>query len=245
MTKPYYKKQNITLYKGNSLKIIKELEKENFNMIFVDPPYFLSGKGITKGKGDWDNLETLEQKTKFHKSWITHCKKLLKPAGTMWITGTFHSIHTIGHLLTKEGFEIINEIAWHKNKNIPSLTKRQFAHSHETILWVKKKSTKHYFNHNLAKTKKWLDSIWYISPPKKEETKFTRHPTQKPTKLLQRIILTSTKKEDNILDPFLGSGTTAVVANYYNRKLTGIEKEEKYLKTAINRLENLHFKTNL
>ncbi len=237
--KSYWEAPNFTLYKGDSLAILKNFPRQSFDMIFADPPYFLSGKGITKPKGDWDIPKNRKSELKFHTTWIKLCKNLLKPTGTIWITGTHHSIHTIGYILQTENFKIINEIAWHKAKNIPTLTGRQFPHSHETIIWAKPDTNKHFFNYNQAKKSGWLSSVWSVAPPQKSETKFGRHPTQKPTELLKRIILSSTKEGESILDPFCGSGTTGIVANFYNRKFTGVDQEESYLKIAERRYKNL------
>jgi site-specific DNA-methyltransferase (adenine-specific) len=238
MNTPFFQYKNTILLKGDTFKLLPLLKPNSFHMILADPPYFLSNKGVTKPKGNWDTPISLKDQYTFHKNWIKAAAKLLAPKGTIWITGTHHSIHTQAYILQKEGFQIINEIAWYKKK-IPSITKRQLGQSHETILWVKKKGETHYYNHTLAKKRGWDDSLWKISPPKAKETIFGRHSTQKPTELIKRIILLSTKQGQSILDPFAGSATTAVVATHIKRKSTSIEKEEKYLQISKKRIIRL------
>ncbi|MDD4547889.1 MAG: site-specific DNA-methyltransferase [Bacilli bacterium] len=246
----YYEEEDFKLYNGDSLKLLKKVESESVNMIFADPPYFLSGDGITCNSGkmtsvkkaDWDEKTSLEEKHKFNRKWIRLCYNILKPDGTIWISGTMHNIYSIGMALEQEGFKIINNITWRKLNPPPNISCRAFTHSTETILWAKKnlKSSKHIFNYKIMKelnNGKQMKDVWETSLTKPSEKKEGKHPTQKPMTLLKNIILASTNKGDLILDPFNGSGTTGIVANMLKRKYVGIDIEKEYLNLTIKRKE--------
>ncbi|MCX6159118.1 MAG: site-specific DNA-methyltransferase [Ignavibacteriae bacterium] len=236
------------------------LPENSVDMIFADPPYFLSNNGITcksgkmvsVNKGDWDSSRGFSENEKFHSKWIQSAGRILKPEGTIWISGTYHSIYQCGYLLQKQNFEIINDIAWFKPNASPNISCRYFTASHETIIWAKKgKATKHYFDYDLMKNGdytndklknpgKQMRSVWSIPPPRKSEKLFGKHPTQKPIDLLNRIVAASTKAGDVILDPFCGSGTTGVaVARTGNRRFIGIDTEAEYLQIALKRYKQL------
>lgn len=249
--KPYYNNADTILINNDSLKVIKKLKEKSIDMIFADPPYFLSGNGITcqsgkmtsVKKGNWDEKISVLEKHKFNKKWLKECKKVLKDEGTIWISGTMHNIYSIGLALEEEGFKIINNITWKKLNPPPNISCRAFTHSTETILWAKKdlKKAKHKFNYNLMKEMnkgKQMKDVWETSLVKPSEKKHGKHPTQKPIALLEKIILASTNENDVILDPFSGSGTTGVVAKILNRKYIGIEKEKEYLDLSVRRFEN-------
>lgn len=263
MLKPYYEKPFFTLYLGDSLKLLQEFKKESFDMIFADPPYNLSNGGFTVhagrmvsvNKGDWDKSSGFEADYEFHKRWLTECKRLLKPNGTLWVSGTYHSIYQCGHALQSLGYHILNDISWFKPNASPNLSGRYFTASHETLIWARKsKEAKHYFNYKLMKEGNWpgdflknsgkqMRSVWAIRTPKVIEKIFGKHPTQKPEDLLKRIVLASTKKGDKILDPFTGSSTTGMAAFLYGREFVGIDNEERYLDLSIKRFEE--FERNL
>ena len=259
----YYIDDSFVLLNGDSFELLKKIDCKSIDMIFADPPYFLSSGGITckngkqtiVNKGEWDITRTIEDKIKYHKTWIRLCRNVLKDDGTIWISATFHSIYAIGVALEMEGFSIINNIIWQKPNPAPNLSCRSFTHSTETILWARKQLTakrkgKHYFNYlamkkeNNGKQMKdvWLfendSEIWNISTTPKKEKQEGYHPTQKPIKLLERIILASTRENDLVLDPFNGSGTTGIACKGLNRKYIGIEKEIEYLKITKKRYEN-------
>ena len=245
----YYDKDNFKLLYGDSLKLLKKIEPKSVDMIFADPPYFLSGDGITCSAGKmvsvkkdtWDEKITIAEKHKFNRKWIKLCKEVLKDNGTIWISGTMHNIYSIGMALEEEGFKIINNVTWRKLNPPPNISCRAFVHSTETILWAKKdlKNAKHKFNYDVMKKingGKQMKDVWETSLTKPSEKKYGKHPTQKPIELLEKIILASTDEGDLILDPFNGSGTTGIVANILNRKYIGIEKEKEYLDLTIRRL---------
>lgn len=250
----FYKSETCTLIQGNSLEVLKNIKPESIDMIFADPPYFLSNNGITcqggkmvsVNKGSWDRLSdngtSIEEKHKFNRKWINLCKKVLKPNGTIWISGTMHNIYSVGMALEQEGFKIINNITWQKTNPPPNLACRCFTHSTETILWAKKNNKKshHFFNYELMKklnAGKQMKDVWTGSLTKPSEKKCGKHPTQKPEYLLERIIQASTVPGDIVLDPFCGSGTTGVEAVRFGRKFIGIDICEEYLQITKKRLE--------
>ncbi|UOE77487.1 DNA-methyltransferase [Parageobacillus thermoglucosidasius] len=245
----FYYQDNLLLINGNCIDWLNRLEKNSVDMIFADPPYFLSSGGITchsgkmvsVDKGEWDKPSTLNEIHSFNKEWLYACKRVLKDGGTIWISGTLHNIYSIGFALNELEYKILNNITWYKKNASPNLSCRYFTHSTETILWARKgKKTSHYFNYNLMKEMnggKQMRDVWEIPTTKKSEKAHGRHPTQKPMELLERIILASTKINDIILDPFNGSGTTGVVAKKLNRRYIGIDIEKEYLELTIKRLE--------
>ena len=248
--KSYYKEKDFVLYHGDSLNILKEIEPKSIDMIFADPPYFLSGGGISCSggkmvsvdKGVWDKKISIKEKHNFNRKWIRLCYKVLKDNGTIWISGTMHNIYSIGMALEEEGFKIINNITWKKLNPPPNISCRFFVHSTETILWAKKdiKNAKHKFNYTLMRNingNKQMKDVWETSLTKPSEKKYGKHPTQKPMEILEKIILSSTDEGDLILDPFNGSGTTGIVASRLNRKYIGIEQEREYLDLTIRRKE--------
>lgn len=247
--KYYYDTNNFKLIYSDTFKMLKKFEDKTIDMIFADPPYFLSNGGITcsggkmvsVNKGEWDKTYSVKEKHKFNKKWIKECYRILKDEGTIWISGTFHNIYSVGMALEEEGFKILNNITWQKTNPPPNLACKTFTHSTETILWAKKdiKNNKYNFNYKLMKdlnNNKQMKDLWTTSLTKPSEKKEGKHPTQKPLELLEKIILASTNENDLILDPFNGSGTTGIMANKLNRKYIGIDNEKEYLNLTIRRL---------
>lgn len=253
----YYEDEASKLILGDTFSLLSKIKKESIDMIFADPPYFLSNDGITcnggkmvsVNKGSWDTLDVgnnVSEKHKFNRKWIKMCKRVLKPNGTIWISGTMHNIYSIGMALEQEGFKIINNIIWQKTNPPPNLACRCFTHSTETILWAKKndKKSKHLFNYNDMKEMnggKQMKDVWTGSLTKKSEKSEGKHPTQKPEYLLERIVISSTEENQIILDPFCGSGTTGVIAKRYGRKFIGIDNEIEYLNITKKRLEKEYY----
>lgn len=254
------KTDELKLLHGNSFQLLKEIKEKSIDMIFADPPYFLSsggvschsGKQVCVDKGDWDTTLTIEEKIKYNRKWIRLCRKVLKDDGTIWISGTFHNIYSIGVALELEGFSLINNITWVKPNPAPNLACRCFTNSTETILWARKQLTlkkkgKHTFNYSLVKEindGKQMKDVWTIGLPSKAEKEFGKHPTQKPEALLERIILASTNEGDLILDPFNGSGTTGVAALKLKRKYVGIDNYLEYLEISKKRIRKLEESIN-
>jgi site-specific DNA-methyltransferase (adenine-specific) len=249
--KPIYNKKNIKIYNDDFFDAINKIDNESVDLIFADPPYFLSNGGITcksgkmelVDKGDWDKAIGLNYIHEFNRRWLSLCKSKLTKDGTIFISGTMHNIYSIGFCLQELDYKIINDIAWFKVNPPPNLSCRFFTHSTETILWAKKSvNAKHCFNYQAMKSigdptpGKQMLSLWKITPPKKEEKEFGKHPTQKPIALLNRIILAASKPGDIVFDPFLGSGTTAVASVLNNRKFIGIEENFKFVEIAIKRI---------
>ena len=245
----YLEKENYKLLLGDCLEELASLEKGSIAMIFADPPYKLSNDGMTcksgkmasVNKGAWDKSEGFETDYEFTKKWLKACDRVLEENGTMWISGTYHIIHSIGFALQEMGYYIINEIAWTKPNAAPNMGCRCFTASQETLLWVKKnKKATHVFNYKRMKAlngDKQMRSVWEIPTTPKREKAFGYHPTQKPKELLFRCIVASTNESATILDPFCGSGTTGVVAVENGRNFIGIDKAEEYLETTAKRIE--------
>jgi len=248
---------NYKLIHGDCIKALKSIDSESIDMIFADPPYNLSnggftchaGRAVSVNKGKWDKSEGIRDDFKFHKQWIEACRKVLKPDGTIWISGTYHSIYACGFALQLLGYHILNDICWFKPNASPNLSCRFFTASHETLIWARKSPKgKHTFNYDAMKNGRFprdkikvpgkqMRSVWSIGTPRSDEKVFGKHPTQKPETLLDRIVLASTNENDVILDPFMGSGTTGVSALRFGRRFIGVEKEAEYLTVARNRLE--------
>lgn len=250
----FYKTDNVQLLLGDTFELLKKMQAESIDVIFADPPYFLSNNGITcrsgkmvsVNKATWDKLEDtenkLENRHEFNRSWIKLCKRVLKPNGTIWISGTFHNIFSIGMALEQEGFRIINNIIWQKTNPPPNLACRCFTHSTETIIWACKadKKVKYFFNYNMMKelnSGKQMKDVWKGSLTKPSEKKFGKHPTQKPEYLLERILKASTESGYTVLDPFCGSGTTGVEAVCNGCNFIGIDNDEEYLEISRRRIE--------
>lgn len=255
---PYFENDSTVLVNGDSFEILKKIKPKSVNCIFADPPYFLSndgftnsgGKQVSVNKGDWDRSLTTAEKHKFNRNWIKKCKRVLTDNGTIWISGTLHNIYSIGMALEQEGFKILNNITWQKLNPPPNLARRTFTHSTETVLWARKdiKNNKHFFNYNLMREfndGKQMKDVWSGSLTPKREKTFGKHPTQKPLYLLERMILASTRENELILDPFMGSGTTAVACKKLNRNFIGIEKESEFVELAKNRIINTSTEFNL
>lgn len=263
--KPIFKTNDFCLFYGDCLEVMKKFPDNYVDMIFADPPYLLSNGGITcyagkmvsVNKGEWDRSNGFEEDLKFHENWIKECKRILKSNGTIWISGTLHSIYKIGFLIEKYDYHILNDITWFKPNAAPNLSCTVFAHSHETLLWAKKdKKAKHIFNYELMKKgnfnedkmkipEKQMRSVWSIPTPPAEEKIFGKHPTQKPLSLLKRIVLASTNEGSIILDPFNGGGTTGIASKIVgNRKYIGIDIEKDYIDLTIKRYNKIKEQNN-
>ena len=248
----YFREDSFKLINDDTFNALKNFEEKTFDMIFADPPYFLSNDGITcsggkmisVNKGKWDKALSIKEKHEFNKHWIKECYRVLKDNGTIWISGTLHNIYSIGMALEQEGFKIINNITWQKTNPPPNLACKTFTHSTETILWAKKdlKKNKYTFNYDLMKElndNKQMKDVWTTSLTKPSEKKQGKHPTQKPLEILNRIILASTKENDLILDPFCGSSTTGISAVKLNRRYIGIDNEKEYLDLSVRRYQEI------
>jgi site-specific DNA-methyltransferase (adenine-specific) len=233
--------ENIKLYNDDCLNVLKALPEKSVDLIFADPPYNLSGEGYLTTqngrvaklhKGDWDVIDDIH---KFNEDWIKECVRVLSDNGTIWISGTLHNHPSVGVILKKLGLWIINDIIWFKPNATPLLANNRCAPSTE-LIWVASKTKKYFFNYDLAKQSnggKQMKNLWQINAERHK----TKHPTEKPETLLNRIVLLGSKENDVVLDPFLGSGTTGVAAVQNNRKFIGIEISKEYFEIAKQRIE--------
>ena len=253
-------KPTFRLVNSDAIKALNELESESVDFIFADPPYFLSndgftvksGKAVSVNKGGWDKSQGFESEITFHESWIAECLRVLKPNGTIAISGTYHSIYKCGYLLQKFDCRIINDITWFKPNGAPALAGRNFTASHETIVWASKgQKAKHTFNYSLSRDwevgndliyrrGKQMRSVWSIPTTPKREKVFGNHPTQKPLELMKRLITLCTLEGDTVLDPFCGSGTTGVACVSLGRNFLGIDLDQSFLDLATKRIESVY-----
>ena len=248
---PVFDDDEAQLFLSDTLYALEHMNSECVDMIFADPPYFLSnggfscsgGKRVSVNKGAWDKLESPEEKHIFNRKWLRLCRKVLKLNGTIWISGTFHNIYSVGMALEQEGFKILNNITWQKTNPPPNLSCRYFTHSTETVIWAQKndKNSRHYFNYELMKEingGKQMKDVWTGTLTPQAEKIFGKHPTQKPLYLLERIILASTREGDIVLDPFCGSSTTGVACKKLGRFYIGIDNNPEYINLSMERLKN-------
>lgn len=251
----FYKSSNkgFVLIKGDCMQVLSGMSGR-FDMIFADPPYFLSGAGKTiRGKnvvpvykGDWDKVRSDEEKDEFNYKWLSLCRNLLKDDGTIWISGTFHNIYSVERALSRLGYKLLNVITWQKLDPPPSITGTRFNFSSEYIIWAAKSNTSSYcFNFDVMKRLnggKQMPDVWQLPSVATWEKRCGKHPTQKPMRLLYRIILACTQEGNSILDPFAGSCTTGIVANLLGRNFVGIDQDEEFLKLGVRRFEEIQNK---
>lgn len=259
MIPSFYKSSNndFTLIQGDCVETLSKF-KFGFDMVFADPPYFLSGGGISYqsgkivcvDKGDWDKPTTPEDLDAFNLRWLSAVREHMKDNATIWISGTHHNIFSVQQQLLKLGFKILNVITWAKTNPPPNISCRYFTFSTEFIIWARKSpKIPHYFNYDLMKKlngDKQMTDVWQLPAIGKWEKSCGKHPTQKPLAVLARLIQASTEPNAWILDPFSGSATTGIAANLLGRNYLGLEKEEEYLtmsKTRREELEDLNIRT--
>lgn len=238
------------LVQGDCLEVLATLPERSVNLIFADPPYFLSNGGVTcqagrmvaVDKGRWDRSRGPEANHEFNRAWLKACQRVLTSDGTIFVSGTRHVIFSVGYAMQQLGFKMLNDISWYKVTPPPNLSCRYFTHSTETILWAaKNERSRHLFNYALMKEEnggKQMKSLWNIQPPFKSEKRFGKHPTQKPIALLDRILRAASRPGDLVLDPFNGSGTTGVAAVLLDRAYIGIDLDSAYLSLAKERMED-------
>lgn len=245
---------------GDCIEEMKKFPDNSIDLIFADPPYYLQlpkGKRLKRTDGseiipvdnEWDQFKNYDEYDEFTQKWLTQCQRVLKPTGTFWVIGMYHNIFRVGKIMQDMGFWFLNDIIWVKIGALPNLNGRRFTNNHETLLWaVKNKNCKNYTfsyeflkemnNGKRMKDTDWLFSICRGTERLRDKNGIKSHPTQKPLKLIQQVVLSASKKGELILDPFIGSGTIAVVANALGRNWIGIEKEKQYVELANKRLKN-------
>jgi len=240
---------------GNSLEIMKQIPDQSIDLVFADPPYNLQLKDtlyrpdqttVEAVTQDWDKFNDYKEYDNFTERWLLETKRILKKGGALWVIGSYHNILRVGTSIQNLNFWILNDIIWHKSNPMPNFRGTRFTNAHETLLWcTTSRNAKYTFNYqNLKELNdgKQMRSDWHIpicsgKERLRKSNNQRSHPTQKPESLLYRIILSSTNKGDTILDPFLGSGTTAVVAKKLQRKFIGIEQNKSYINLAKQRLK--------
>ncbi|RMG18593.1 MAG: site-specific DNA-methyltransferase [Deltaproteobacteria bacterium] len=238
------------LLAGDSLELLEAIPPRSVDLVFADPPYNLSNGGFTcqsgrrakVDKGAWDRSHGVEADHRFHARWLEAVQRILKPSGTLWVSGTQHVIFSIGYAMQRLGYHLLNTITWFKPNAPPNLACRYFTHSTELIIWAAPRKVKplaHHFAYAEMKAEnggKQMRDLWTMPAPGKSEKAHGRHPTQKPLALLDRIVRASTVPGALVLDPFSGSGTTGVAAVALGRRYLGIEREAAYLDLSARRI---------
>ena len=245
------------ILKGDTITELKTIPNDSIDLIFADPPYFMQTEGEllrtegTKFSGvedEWDKFENYKEYDSFCEMWLRECRRVLKKDGTIWVIGAFQNIYRIGYIMQNLGFWILNDVIWSKPNPVPNFKGTRFTNANETMLWCSKdKTSKYKFNYKTMKHlngEKQMKSVWNIgicigNERIKGKDGKKAHSTQKPEKLLENVILSSSSSKDIVLDPFMGSGTTAAVAKRTNRDFIGIEREEKYIEIANDRIDSV------
>jgi site-specific DNA-methyltransferase (adenine-specific) len=244
-----YGEPGAMVYRADCVDLMRLMPPESVDVVFADPPYRLSKGGVTvKGgriasvdKGAWDrSLGSFEKDHEFNVRWLREARRILKPAGAIWVTGTHHVIFSLGFALQSLGFRVINDITWEKPDPPPNAMRTAFTHAHETLLWASRdRRARHTFNYDLINSPRpdaQMSSVWRIPSVPKREKLHGHHPTQKPLRLVRRALLASSEEGDLVFDPFAGSGTTAVAAKELNRFFVGAELEEEFCELAERRI---------
>ncbi|MCX2682647.1 DNA methyltransferase [Campylobacter sp. MIT 21-1685] len=245
------------ILQGDCVELLKTLTDKSIDVIFADPPYFMqtqgellraSGEKFSGVEDEWDQFDSLEHYDTFCTAWLKECQRVLKDNGTIWVIGSFQNIFRIGYIMQNLGFWILNDIIWSKPNPVPNFRGSRFCNAHETLIWcAKNKNSKYTFNY---KTMKFLNenkqekSVWNIGICIGNERLKGRdgkkiHSAQKPEALLEKIILSSSKKGDIVLDPFFGTGTTGAIAKKFKRHYIGIEQNETYIKISESRIRQI------
>jgi len=236
------------VYLADCVDLMRIIPPGSVDVVFADPPYRLSTGGVTVksgrlapvDKGDWDRSLGFAEDHRFNVRWLKAACRLLKPDGTIWVTGTHHIIFSLGFALQTMRCKIINQITWAKPEPPPNALHTAFTHAHETLLWARKGGGSRYtFNYNLINStdpSAQLSSVWHIPSVPKSEKLHGYHPTQKPLRLVRRAIVASSREGDLVFDPFCGSGASGVAAKELGRFFVGAEKEEEYAELAARRI---------
>jgi site-specific DNA-methyltransferase (adenine-specific) len=230
------------VYVEDCVRMMQLVPEGSVDLVVADPPYRLSNGGLTNrggrlapvDKGDWDRSSGLEADHEFNLRWLRAVRRILKPGGSVWVSGTHHIIFSLGFALQQLGFRVVNQIAWFKPNAAPNLRRTAFTHAHETLVWAVN-GRDYRFNYrqvNSLNPGRQMPSVWSIRTVPKAEKTHGYHPTQKPLRLLRRVILASSAEGDLVFDPFTGSGTTAVAAKELNRSFVGAELDRDFARLA-------------
>ena len=239
------------LYLGDALEVLSGVPDESVDCVWTDPPYTLSNGGMTcvsgrmasVDKGSWDRSRGMEEDHRFNLEWTAVCRRILKPAGTIWVTGTLHAYPSVGMALQQNGFRLLNDIVWEKPNPPPNMGRRTFTHSTEIVLWATKaaKGGRHRYTFNYEEMRRenggrQMKTVWRFKAPGSSEKQFGKHPTQKPLSLMDRCLRASTHEGDLVLDPFAGAGSTGVAASRIGRRFVGIEIDRKFVEIGVERM---------
>ena len=242
---------------GESVRLMRMLPSNAIDCVFADPPYNLQLRGELRRPDDslvdgvdedWDRFEDFAAYDAFTREWLSECRRLLRKDGTIWVIGTYHNIFRIGAILQELGFWILNDVIWRKSNPMPNFRGRRLTNAHETIIWAaRQRDSRYRFNYQAMKAlnddiqmrSDWLIPLCTGPERLRNEHGLKLHPTQKPEALLHRILLASTMADDIVLDPFLGTGTTAVVARRLGRHYIGIERHPAYVEAALGRIRRV------
>ena len=240
-----------TIIQGDCLEALAGLPEKSVDLVFADPPYNLQLGGdlhrpdnskVDAVDDAWDRFASFEDYDRFTRAWMGECRRILKDDGALWVIGSYHNIFRVGRAVQDLGFWILNDVVWRKSNPMPNFKGTRFTNAHETLIWASKSrgARRYTFNYDamkMANDELQMRSDWTLALATGEErvknaagTK--AHPTQKPEALLHRVILSSTRPGDVILDPFFGVGTTGAVARRLGRRFIGIEREPTYAAAA-------------
>jgi modification methylase len=242
---------------GDAVRVMRMLPAASVHCVFADPPYNLQLRGelrrpddslVDGVDDDWDRFTDFAAYDAFTREWLTECRRLLRKDGTLWVIGTYHNIFRIGAILQEMDFWLLNDIVWRKANPMPNFRGRRFTNAHETLIWAARgRDSRHRFNYQAMKALNddiQMRSDWYLplctGPERlRNEHGLKLHPTQKPEALLHRVLLASTNPGEIVLDPFLGTGTSAAVARRLHRHYIGIERHPAYVEAALGRLRHV------
>ena len=247
-----------TIIQGDCIQELAKIPKNSIDLIFADPPYNMQLKNAlyrpnnTKVNGvddEWDKFASFSEYDAFCAVWLKECRRILKDTGSIWVIGSYHNIFRLGSIMLNLGFWILNDVTWHKTNPMPNFLGKRFTNATETLLWCSKGEAykKYTFNHKVMKKyngNKQMTSVWQIglctgNERLKGMDGKKAHSTQKPEELLKRVILSTSKQGDIVLDPFFGTGTTGAVAKKLKRNFIGIEKETGYIALAKKRIDGI------
>src|SRR3954449_7341977 len=242
-----------TIIEDDCVAAMRRLRAASIDMIFADPPYNLQlGGDLFRPEGglvdavddDWDKFSSFAHYDHFTRAWLHEARRVLKPNGTLWVIGSYHNIFRVGAALQDEGFWILNDIVWRKANPMPNFRGTRFTNAHETLIWASRDENSRYtFNYRAMKAlndELQMRSDWLLpicsGGERVKDRGAKAHPTQKPESLLYRVLLACTNVGDVVLDPFFGTGTTGAVARRLGRQWIGIEREQRYVRVARERI---------